>query len=232
MADIFPQFPVQTAAMRKWPSELINWFVRMRHVLVRVAAGHVILPIGNRVVVTDSQGELEESDITTTELDTLDGIQSNVQAQLDTKTPKGYGGIHTHANTTNTVMAAQDTWYQYLYFGTNDAALGMTPDHTNDHITIGTTGIYLAIVNVSFSGSNSTTIEGQLFVNNGATAKDNVHFERTLGVAGAIGASAASGVVSLTVGDTVEFWVSRTTGGAVNKNFLGRDATITLVRLA
>jgi hypothetical protein len=218
--------------MRQWPSELINWFVRMRHVLVRVAAGHVILPIGDRVVVTDSQGELEESDITTTELDTLDGIQSNVQAQLDTKTPKGYGGLSVNGNTNNLALAAQDTWYQYPYFDTNDPSLGMTPDHTNDHITVGTTGVYFVSIDASFSGSVVTTFEVQMFINNGATGFPNVHFERKIGTGGDIGAAPASGIVSLTSGDTVELWVERTDGGGTSKNFLGRDVTISLIRLA
>jgi hypothetical protein len=44
--------------------------------------------VGERVLITDASGLLQESDITTTELDTLDGITSNIQTQLDDKANK------------------------------------------------------------------------------------------------------------------------------------------------
>lgn len=44
---------------------------------------------GDRVVVSDSEGVIESSTITTDELDTLSGVTSNIQSQIDTKQPIG-----------------------------------------------------------------------------------------------------------------------------------------------
>ncbi len=44
---------------------------------------------GDRVVVSDSEGVIESSTITTDELDTLSGVTSNIQSQIDAKQPIG-----------------------------------------------------------------------------------------------------------------------------------------------
>lgn len=142
-----------------------------------------------------------------------------------------HGGISVNGNTSNLATAAQDTWYQYPYFNTNNASSGMTPDHTNNHITVGTTGTYLALFSASFSGSVSTDFEMQVFINNGDTGFNNAHFERKISASGDIGAAGGTGLISLTAGDTVELWVERTDGAGASKNFLGRDVTLTLVRV-
>jgi hypothetical protein len=229
---VLPDFPTPEAIARGWPQTLIDWFSRLSRLIFAVSKGDIVYEIGNRAMETQSDGQLVESDITSTELGYLDGVISNIQPQLDSKTPKGYGGLSVNGNATNLALAAQDTWYQYTYFDTNDPSLGMTPDHTNDHITIGTTGVYLVVGSASFSGSATTTFEGQIFINNGATGFPNAHFERKLGAGGDIGATALDGILNLTAGDTVEFWVQRTDGAAVTKNFVGKDITISLVRLA
>jgi hypothetical protein len=229
---VLPDFPTPEARQRGWPQTLIDWFSRLSKLIFDVSKGDIVYEIGNRATETDSNGKLIESDITSTELGYLDGVTSNIQTQLNAKTPKGYGGLSVNGNTTNTALAAQDTWYQYTYFDTNDPSSGMTPDHTNDHITIGTTGVYLVVGSASFSGSATTTFEAQIFINNGATGFPNAHFERKLGAGGDIGAAALDGIINLTSGDTVELWIQRTDGGGVSKNFLGRDITISLVRLA
>lgn len=53
------------------------------------ATTNISVGTGDRVVVSDSSGLIEASDITTTELGTLDGITSNVQSQLNSKQASG-----------------------------------------------------------------------------------------------------------------------------------------------
>jgi hypothetical protein len=142
-----------------------------------------------------------------------------------------HGGLSVNANTSNLALAAQDTWYQYPYFDTNDPSNGMTPDHANDHITVGDTGTYYVSFAMSFSGSASTDFEAQVFINNGVTGFVNIHTERKLAASGDIGSAGGSGLVSLAAGDTVELWVSRTDGGGASKNFLGRDVTLSVIRV-
>ena len=49
----------------------------------------VAVETGDRVVVSDSDGLIESSDITTTELESLDNITSNIQTQIDGKQATG-----------------------------------------------------------------------------------------------------------------------------------------------
>lgn len=83
---VIGDFPVPEATRRGWPTELINWFVRLRSILFNVSNGDVVLENGDRAVITDSDGTLAESDVTSTELDYLDGATSNIQVQINTLT--------------------------------------------------------------------------------------------------------------------------------------------------
>jgi hypothetical protein len=86
---------------------------------------------------------------------------------------------------------------------------------------------------VSFS-FNSTTANNYIFhvsKNNNAAEFDNLHAERTTGVASSFGSGSVSGIVDLAVDDTIEFWVQRSTGGGASKSLIVKNITLTLTQI-
>jgi len=102
----------------------------------------------------------------------------------------------------------KDDKAQFLFFDTNGPANGTTPDHSEDHITIVNAGVYLILVSSTFTGANNNEYGLSVYLNNGTTELENLHWHRSTGAAGAaIGSTSASGLTTLSVGDTVEVWV-------------------------
>jgi len=128
-----------------------------------------------------------------------------------------YGEIYYHDGGTALVMAAQDTYYQFLGFTDNGVSNNTTPDYTNGHITINKTGIYKLALSLSSRCANAIDFEANIHLNNSATQIDpaSIHFT-TVADAKSVHASTTT-LVSLTAGDTVELWVQRTTGAAISK---------------
>jgi hypothetical protein len=130
-------------------------------------------------------------------------------------------------------LAAQDTAYQITAFSVDGESNNATPDHTNDHITIVKSGMYLATLNVSFSQTTAVSIEYDFHIkkNNGATDFPATSAHRNSGGASAVGNASATGIIDLTAGDTVEAWVERLDGGAVTRTITIAAISITLVQL-
>ena len=98
---------------------------------------------------------------------------------------------------------------QVTAFDTDGVSNLMTPDHTNDHITIVKTGTYLVTVSTHAESTGGTAYTMGLIVckNNGATLLTNLHAHRSLsGGGGDTGSISISGLVSLTAADTIEVW--------------------------
>lgn len=89
----------------------------------------------SRALISNDSGKVIVSDITSTELGYLDGVTSNIQSQLDSKTNQNAFGKVTVGSTTISADSATDTLT--LVAGTN---ITLTPDATNDKITISATG--------------------------------------------------------------------------------------------
>jgi len=128
-----------------------------------------------------------------------------------------YGSIYTHDSATTTSLLEQDTPVQVTNFFFDGLSNGATPDHTNDHITILTSGVYDVNANPSFMSANSNDYEFHIAINNNATIFHGCHTSRTTSVASSIGASNLNCQIALTANDTVELWVSRTNGGTPDK---------------
>jgi hypothetical protein len=161
---------------------------------------------------------------------TSDVLYVHLKDPLDSSDVVGtYGEIYVNGNASTTSLPSQNTWVQFVHFDTNGVAVGTTPDHTNDHITISTTGTYKVELSVSFSGTGNQTYEIQVFKNNGATGMGNIHIERRLGSGGDIGASQCGGLVDLTAADTLEVWAQCTTTTGTTVTL--RDATLNVVRI-
>lgn len=116
------------------------------------------------------------------------------------------------ANDTITIAASGiANKVQITSFDTNGPSSdGMTPDHTNDHITILVPGDYAVKVCLSaesVAGSGAEFGFG-MWVNNGGTQKTNIHAHRNLtGGGGDTGSVAMCGLVTFAKNDTAEIWV-------------------------
>jgi len=92
-------------------------------------------------------------------------------------------------------------------FAANGVNKGVTPDHTNDKLTIdaGGDGDYEVAIQLSFSGSNSTGFTFKVRKNGVET---DAGCERKLGVGGDVGSCSIAGVIpSLVATDYLEIYV-------------------------
>jgi len=141
------------------------------------------------------------------------------------------GAISGHDVNDDIALAAQDTFYQITSFDTNCNSDHTTPDHTQDHIEIEKSGDYA--VSLSMSGHSGASNNYELWVrkNNGVTGFDCLVIHQTTAVADRIDSSSVTAQISLSAGDTLEAWVKRLDGGAVEKTFTVDhvDLSVTLV---
>lgn len=139
------------------------------------------------------------------------------------------GEIYVEENATGTDLALQDTYYQVAIFDTNGESNGMTPDHTNDHITVLTKGRYFVTISMAAYSSADNEYHFHLYKNNGSVRFDNVSANRNTANAGKVGSLTASGIIQANVGDTLELWVERTDGGGVSKTITISHVTMSAV---
>jgi len=147
-----------------------------------------------------------------------------------------YGEIWVHDVDVGITLAAQDTWYQvtawsntvtsFSYDGHNGEANGVTPDASNDHLTILTTGIYMVHWWVSCYSGATNEFHLQMRRNNNSKGFPNTSGFRTTSTASAVGHVAGGGLCALNANDTIELWVERKDGGAVSKTLTIRAATL------
>lgn len=111
-------------------------------------------------------------------------------------------------------------------FANNGIARGLTPDHTNDRLTVdaNSAGDYLVVFQCAFSGTNNATFEFEAYVNSVASG---YKVSRKLGVAGDVGSCSLIGLVTLADGDDVEIFVN----GGPGDSLTVEDAQLVLVRV-
>jgi len=146
-----------------------------------------------------------------------------------------FGQIYEEDGTGTLVLAAQDTWYQIVEFTANGpSTTNITPDFTNDHLTVTNAGFYQVSFSVSFSQSTAVSIEYDFHIrkNNGATTFENTSQHRNTNGNQSVGSLAATGILQLLAGDTIELWVMRLGGGATDRTITIVVANIVLIRLS
>ena len=139
--------------------------------------------------------------------------------------------INVVSNAVQTVIASSGVAVQVTIFNTNGPSNNITPDHTNDHITITEAGIYLITVSStinSVSGAASR-LEMTVLKNNGAALVGALHCDRDVGGGGSeSGSVSISGLADLSVDDTIEVWIENETN---TQNYIVEDITLTLVQI-
>jgi hypothetical protein len=134
-------------------------------------------------------------------------------------------------NSTATTISFAGVKAQVTIFDTNDPSRRLTPDHTNDHITIGKTGTYKIAVSATVNSIAGAASRFQMTVhkNNGVTAVSPLHVDRNIGGgAAASGSVSMNGTANLTAGDTIEVWIENETN---TQNYVVENISLTVIRL-
>jgi hypothetical protein len=162
--------------------------------------------------------------IPTTQLN-FTGITPDTIAETST-----YGEIYVKDNA-STLTLNSAAKVQITIFDTNGRSNRTTPDHTNDHITIATAGVYFMMASVSAFNSSGAghDVSVQVWRNNGVTACDNLYAERTLGTSTDKGSMSVSGIAFLDAGDTLELWGNTSSGSDRTVTF--EDVTLSVLKL-
>lgn len=139
-----------------------------------------------------------------------------------------HGGVSVIDNFTETVIASAGVAVQMLFFDTNDAGFRVIADHTEDHLTIPTTGDYFVSADCSINSVMGSGSRLQLTVqkNNGAAIVPPLHSHRNIeGGGSSSGSVGISGLSLLTKNDTIELWIQNETNTA---NYVLEDCTLSV----
>ncbi len=143
-----------------------------------------------------------------------------------------YGEISVQDSAVVTEIASTG-YVQITNFNRNGLSNGgVTPDHTNDHISIGVKGTY--DVNISLAVNNNSAqsyiVDFDVFTNDGTTQLINLHSHRTLdGGSTSVGSISMNGFVALSSSDTIELWAHLDTTGS--RSLTVEDATLTVTQI-
>ena len=143
-----------------------------------------------------------------------------------------FGEIYYHGAGADTVLAAQDTWYQILSFGTDgESNADVTPSNAQDHITVGKAGRYLISFSASARSAAANTYEFMVKYNNGGSDCMNIMTHRTTSTANRLGVMAVTGICDIPASGTVELWIERIDGGAVAKTITLEHVNLVITQL-
>ncbi len=137
-----------------------------------------------------------------------------------------YGGLYIQDGSTAQTGITTEAVKMTGWAG-NLAASGVTPDYANNQVTVGSTGIYLVWVQLSFSGSLNTEFQAHLRVN-GDEQVEGMH--RKLGTGGDVGSASFIALKSLTADDVLTIYVESDAGGGAS--FTPTDAQFVVLRVA
>jgi hypothetical protein len=99
---------------------------------------------------------------------------------------------------------------QVTSFNADGPELNLDADHTNDHITVGTDGVYEILISgtINSVAGGAYRISFNVYKNNGATALTGLHLHHDFAGGGSEDSSLSIvGLVSLSATDTIELWV-------------------------
>jgi hypothetical protein len=109
-------------------------------------------------------------------------------------------------------LTTAGTWYGWVTAtGGIEDGITFSSDGTADRLTVNSSGIFLGTLSVSFNGSASEVIHGNVHKSGSPTT---FQFERKLGAGGDVGTAAVSGIVAANSG---EYFDLRFTAGTNTK---------------
>lgn len=144
-----------------------------------------------------------------------------------------FGEIYVNNNAA-TMSVVSGSWTQVTDFNTNGQSNQCTPDHTNDHITIDVTGIYLVTCSITTYrgvGTGAWVVTFQIYTNNGTTPYPNLYNSCDNFPSGIFPTRSfsISGIAAFTANDTVELWATASSAPATS--IAVTDATLSVVQI-
>jgi hypothetical protein len=140
-----------------------------------------------------------------------------------------YGGLSVFDNTTATTITTMGTKVQFGEFDTVDAWNNTTPSIGNDDITILKAGDYdiKCFITADSVAGGGATFSFDIYKNNGATLIAHGHRDFS-GGGGEVGSVTIGRQIALSVNDTVELWITNTTG---TENIVLSDVVLNLTQI-
>ena len=129
-----------------------------------------------------------------------------------------YAELNNESNGTALTISASSSNFsnkvQVAFATANPTAeQGLDANNTQEHITVGTDGIYFVNATLSISGGGNDQLSFAVFTNNGATQL-TARSTFKLDSAGAVTNVVCSGIVSLSANDTLEVWIQNETSSS------------------
>jgi hypothetical protein len=145
---------------------------------------------------------------------------------------KEYASMYVTGNAVQHVIAVAGTATQVLVFGTDGPSNGLTPDHTNDHITVANAGDYLILVSATVNSIAGAASRFEMTVqrDNGAAILGGLMCHRNIAGGGGVSdVISMSDIVTLSATDTIEVWLENETN---TQNYVVEDISLTMRRVA
>jgi hypothetical protein len=145
-----------------------------------------------------------------------------------------YGEIFANnvSGTVTITSSGKSNRVQIDTFDNNGLSNGnITPDHTNDHITIGVDGHYMLTCSISCENSPglAATYGFSAYKNNGSVEFTNCHSHRAMaGAGGDTGSISMNGIIACYANDTIEVWMWNEDN---TNNVIVDDITLSLVQI-
>jgi len=134
-----------------------------------------------------------------------------------------YAEIYVQGGAVSQAITTGGTYEKFIGFTTDAASNGMTAAAASDKITVTQAGHYDVKFQISFSGTNSSTVDFR--INWNGVAQNQLHCKRKLGTGGDVGSCSIVGIIDATAATTdIEVWF--TTDGT-GDNIVAVDAQLT-----
>jgi len=134
-----------------------------------------------------------------------------------------YAEIYVQGGAVSQAITTGGTYEKFIGFTTDAASNGMTAAAASDKITVTQAGHYEVKFQISFSGTNSSTVDFR--INWNGVAQNQLHCKRKLGTGGDVGSCSIVGIIDATAATTdIEVWF--TTDGT-GDNIVAVDAQLT-----
>lgn len=91
------------------------------------------------------------------------GTPTSKKITVDNLLSLRYAQLYTHDGAGSQTVST--TYDKVTQWGNNGLANGLTPDAVNNKITLPTTGNYYVVCNMSFTGTQNTTVTAAIFLN-------------------------------------------------------------------
>ena len=126
---------------------------------------------------------------------------SYVAAAVVAANGQDYAEIYTSGGVTT--QTVQTTFADISGFSSSGLDELSSADHANNKITVGATGVYMAMFSVSFTGTNGSTFTCQLKNTTQGTVYANCKLNRKVSNHSAIGSASFSGIISADAADDI-----------------------------